>query len=127
MKNKLYKRAQRLSYVIIVFVVFSACNLPQDLPVTPTPTLALLPTHTPVIFLSATAIPVQPTNTPPPTQAPTNTPRPYDAAAFIADVTVPDGSKVSPGETFLKTWRIKLLARPPGIPVTQPFSTAVSA
>ncbi|MBN2502901.1 MAG: hypothetical protein JXB38_19130 [Anaerolineales bacterium] len=107
MKNLLYKRAQRLSFSIIVFVVFSACNLPQDLPPTPTPTLALLPTNTPVVFPSATPVILQPTNTPSPTQAPTSTLRPYDAAAFIADVTVPDGSKVAPGETFLKTWRIK--------------------
>lgn len=30
-----------------------------------------------------------------------------DAAAFIRDVTVPDGSVISPGSTFTKTWRLQ--------------------
>ena len=30
-----------------------------------------------------------------------------DAAQFVADVTVPDGSVFSPGATFKKTWRLK--------------------
>jgi len=30
-----------------------------------------------------------------------------DAAQFIADVTIPDGTVVSPGATFVKTWRLK--------------------
>lgn len=30
-----------------------------------------------------------------------------DWAQFITDVTVPDGTKYEPGETFEKTWRLK--------------------
>jgi hypothetical protein len=30
-----------------------------------------------------------------------------DMATFVADVTVPDGSNFSPGQTFVKTWRLK--------------------
>jgi len=30
-----------------------------------------------------------------------------DAATFVADVTIPDGSQVQPGVTFVKTWRLK--------------------
>ena len=30
-----------------------------------------------------------------------------DAAQFIADVTIPDGTTIAPGTTFLKTWRLK--------------------
>lgn len=30
-----------------------------------------------------------------------------DQARFIGDVTYPDGSRVSPGETFVKTWRLE--------------------
>jgi hypothetical protein len=64
-----------------------------------------------------------PTQTPPPptvTVAPvTNTPAPTpttaaptavtycDWAAFVKDVTIPDGSILTPGETFTKTWRLK--------------------
>ena len=30
-----------------------------------------------------------------------------DAASFVADVTIPDGTYVNPGATFVKTWRLK--------------------
>ncbi|HSB03354.1 MAG TPA: NBR1-Ig-like domain-containing protein [Anaerolineales bacterium] len=32
---------------------------------------------------------------------------PCNAAAFVSDVTVPDGSTFSPGAAFVKTWRLK--------------------
>ncbi|MBN1310274.1 MAG: hypothetical protein JXB30_02565 [Anaerolineae bacterium] len=31
---------------------------------------------------------------------------PCDLGIYVADVTVPDGTTVAPGETFVKTWRI---------------------
>src|SRR6478609_8802676 len=45
---------------------------------------------------------IQPTitNTPEPTQA-------CDSAEFMDDVTIPDGTIVKTGETFIKTWRFK--------------------
>jgi hypothetical protein len=52
----------------------------------------------------------------PPTATPTNTPGPVpptvppsacDKAQFLADVTVPDGTTVAPGQKFTKTWRLK--------------------
>ena len=30
-----------------------------------------------------------------------------DAGMFVADVTIPDGTKMTPGQTFLKTWRMR--------------------
>lgn len=30
-----------------------------------------------------------------------------DQAGFVSDVTLPDGSELAPGETFLKTWRLE--------------------
>ena len=56
-----------------------------------------------------TKTPIPPTATPAP---PTNTPVPTaiaycDWAAFITDVTVPDGAQFAPGEVFTKTWRLK--------------------
>ncbi len=30
-----------------------------------------------------------------------------DAAQFVADVTIPDGTYINPGATFVKTWRLK--------------------
>jgi hypothetical protein len=52
----------------------------------------------------------------PPTSTPTKTPGPVtvtvppsscDKAQFIADVTVPDGTVMAPGQTFTKTWSLK--------------------
>ncbi len=31
----------------------------------------------------------------------------FDQAAFVADVTVPDGTVIQPGESFVKTWRLR--------------------
>ena len=68
-------------------------NAPTQTPV--------LPTATP---LPATATPVPATNTP----LPTATAVSYcDWVTFLKDVTVPDGTKFTPGETFTKTWRLQ--------------------
>ncbi len=50
--------------------------------------------------------------TPTPTSTPTTTPPPAPAGcfndlAFVADVTVPDGTSFAPGEHFTKTWRVQ--------------------
>jgi hypothetical protein len=60
---------------------------------TPTPT----PTSTPTLFPTSF-----PTVTPTPTKI-----TPCDAAAFVMDVTVPDGTSFSPGAPFTKVWRIR--------------------
>ncbi len=31
----------------------------------------------------------------------------YDNAVYVDDVTIPDGTEVSPGATFVKTWRVR--------------------
>ncbi len=59
--------------------------------------------------IPATTTPVPPTITPIP---PTNTPLPTavtycDWVKFIKDVTIPDGTKLSAGEVFTKTWRLQ--------------------
>ncbi len=65
-----------------------------------------------------TQTPVPPTSTPlPPTATsvpPTNTPLPTatavsycDWVAFVKDVSIPDGTNLSPGEPFTKIWRLK--------------------
>ena len=61
------------------------------------------------------ATPVTPVVTgTPPTATPTKTPGPAtvppsacDKAQFIADVTIPDGTDMSPGQKFTKTWSLK--------------------
>lgn len=72
---------------------------PTSLPPTATP---LIPTATP---LPPTATPLPPTPTAiPPTATPSI---PCNAAAFVADVTVPDGTVFQPGAYFTKTWRLQ--------------------
>lgn len=60
----------------------------------PTPTVGV-PTNTAV---PPTATPVPATATPS---------VPCDAAKFVDDVTIDDGTVVKPGQTFTKTWRVK--------------------
>lgn len=59
------------------------------------PTLTPFPTLTPIPSFT----PVPPTATP--------VPLPCDRASFVADVTIPDGTVISPGSTFTKIWRLK--------------------
>lgn len=65
--------------------------------ITETPTLAL-PTETPTQAVATTAA------------ATAGAPVTTDAcniAGFVQDVTIPDGTEMEPGETFIKTWRLK--------------------
>ena len=56
------------------------------------------PTLTPLPPLPPTATPIG---------QPTIIPSGCDRAAFVTDVTVPDGTSFSPGAAFTKTWRLK--------------------
>ncbi|RME07658.1 MAG: hypothetical protein D6803_03360, partial [Anaerolineae bacterium] len=72
---------------------------------TPAPTATPLPTATP----SETPLPTA-TLAVPPTQPPApggggNTSA-CDLAAFVSDVTIPDGTQMAPGAAFTKTWRL---------------------
>ena len=64
----------------------------------PTPTLSLSgPTATPIVVSTFTSVP--PLSPVPQTRC--------DAAAFVSDVTYPDGTNVSLGGAFTKIWRLK--------------------
>lgn len=93
-------------------------QIAQQTPVTVPPTSApdVQPTLEPVVASPTvqviTPTPGIPTNTPlPPTATPVPvTPTaviPCDAARFIKDVTVNDGTAFSPNQSFTKTWRLK--------------------
>lgn len=63
-----------------------------------------------IIVPSPTNTTIVPTIAPPPTIPPTIPPTSTqicDKAQFIDDITVPDGTIMTPGELFTKTWRIK--------------------
>lgn len=83
-------------------VVVTATPEPTSTPVTPTST-PVTPTATLVI---PTATPVIPTATIP-SPTPTSTPIPCNMASFVGDVTIPDGTVLSAGQNFTKTWRLK--------------------
>jgi hypothetical protein len=72
-------------------------------------------TPTPSIFVTAALAPTQPAYVPPthtstpsitstPTFAVTIDPNCRDNALLVRDVTIPDGARMNPGETFTKTW-----------------------
>jgi hypothetical protein len=63
----------------------------------PPPTATDAGSQNPTITLAPTAT-LEPSITPVPTVC--------DAAGFIQDVTIPDGTEMMPGETFTKTWRL---------------------
>jgi hypothetical protein len=113
------KKARILFPGFFLILILSACNLPeQDIePQSPDAvfthsaqtvaaqlTLAATqasPTDTPV--------PATPTVTPTRTQSPsaTDEPVPCNLAGFVTDVTIPDNTVLTPGQTFLKTWRLR--------------------
>ncbi len=72
---------------------------------TPTPTMAPTPT------VPTTPIALNGTGTPaagiPITGGSTSTASGCNNAAFVRDVTIPDGSPVAPGQSFTKTWELR--------------------
>ncbi len=68
-----------------------------------TPTQEASPTPEQPTPVPATATPTQV----PPTPTATQKPIPCNAAQFVSDVSVPDGTQFSGGQKFTKTWRLK--------------------
>lgn len=89
---------------LLALVAALGCGptLPSETPTVPVPTA----TDT-LVPAAPTATPTEgPTNTPHPTATPTEVPCTPDSA-HVADLDLPDGTLVSPGETVTKTWRIE--------------------
>ena len=116
----------RLMLVVLILILAGlACNMPTANSIgmtgtgTPTGSTDVLTlaaatsqagqTQTAVLQPSSTASadeatpsPVRATNAPP-----TETPQPCNQALFVQDVTIPDDTRLKPGEAFTKTWRLK--------------------
>ncbi len=113
------KQKTRLFSLLIVFLIVSACNLPSNNPQDATSTAAAqtveaMLSATPVPGLptaSFTPLPVPATLTPiplPVSNTPSMTPTTNcNVAQFITDVTIPDGTLMTPSQAFTKKWRIK--------------------
>lgn len=104
---------------ISLALLLAACNLPTNdggADAVQTAAAQTVSAQQTINAAAATSTP-EPSNTPEPTNtsAPTNTGVPSatptqddcDAADFVTDVTVPDGTDFSPGESFTKTWRLR--------------------
>jgi hypothetical protein len=61
---------------------------------------------TPVVTVTGTPATATPTRTPGPVTV-TVPPSSCDKAQFVSDVTIPDGTVMSPGQKFTKTWSLK--------------------
>ena len=100
-RNKL---RQQLLAVFLAFFLLPACTP------APTPTPFIPPkaaTATQPLVLGAT--PVIPTSTPvpEPVASPTATPPCTDGLAFVEDISIPDGTVVSPGASVDKRWLVQ--------------------
>lgn len=125
MKNQT-KNIYRASLIAVMLLslLLGACSRPSQ--ATPTPDTGLIQTFAVATFaigLTQTAM-VQPTATETITPSPTPSASPSPTAlpttdlvvlptsscnglTFLSDVTIPDNTKLAPGEAFTKTWRVK--------------------
>jgi hypothetical protein len=119
--DRIVRTAGVAAVSLALALLLTACNFPlaqptQDLQATAaaqtvsaqlTQAFAVTPT-VPVVPPSETPVPPTlppPTATLPP--APTATLGCTDNVTFVADVTIPDNTNMSPGESFDKTWRLR--------------------
>lgn len=127
----MHLKAKTFPLIFAILFTLSACNLPGSTPSpntigtmralttaqaatlqagqtqSDTPTLSSLPT---LVFPTLPPLNTPGTVTPIPTAQDVNTPVPIsrcDWAAYIKDVSIPDGTTLAPGTAFTKTWRLQ--------------------
>jgi len=114
---------RRVFISLTILLILAGCNLPRPNAASETPgdpigtaaaqTVAALSTQLQpkVTITPLPSSTVQPTTatlaTQPQSPTESTSVKPCDAAEFVTDVTVPDGTSFKPGETFTKTWRLK--------------------
>jgi hypothetical protein len=91
-------RTSAASTVEARFTLTAAAFTPTPLPPTATNTPTPEPEDTPTATLPPVAVVTNAQGTEVPL---------CDSLTFVADVTIPDGTIMSPGQDFLKTWRVK--------------------
>ena len=121
------KTFPKLLPLITLALLLSACG--GDMDITPTEGASISDAYTAVAMtIAAQASSVTPTNTVLPTTTPTTWTSPTSIpsipttqsvsvsysiangcynAAYVSDVTIPDGTVLAPGETFTKTWKFQ--------------------
>jgi hypothetical protein len=121
-KMKSTKTTIAMAVITAAAILLSACG-PEPTPPPPTPDLDAFATQVAATVLAqvsktaaayippatntpeATATP-QVSSTPEVTVSPTS-PAACDLAKYVSDVTIPDGTQMTPGQKFVKTWQIK--------------------
>lgn len=121
----MYKSSKKSILILLAALIslhINACG-PNKVDLTPTINIAFVQTSAVSTFsagLTQTALSI-PTNTPQPTNTliPSETPVPTKTAGpptptalcyglvYIKDVTIKDGTAMTPGETFTKTWQVQ--------------------
>lgn len=115
-------------FLTVIFCLLVSASCTPTVAKTGIPPNAIIPaadTASPTI--SSATLPPQPQSTLAPQLTPTLTPQPQpavtsqpqatkspqkqsnctDSASFVADLTIPDNTKIDQGKTFVKTWRIR--------------------
>jgi hypothetical protein len=121
-KMKSTRTTIAMAVILSAAILLSACG-PESTPPPPTPDLDAFATQVAATVLAqvsktaaaytppatntpeASATP-QVTSTPEATATPTS-PAVCDLAKYVSDVTIPDGTQMTPGQKFVKTWQIK--------------------
>jgi hypothetical protein len=88
-------KASRAAALTDIALTAEATPIPSETP-TESPTVAVSPSLPPTLGPTRTA-----------TRPPAVVEPPCDDSAFIVDVTIPDGTKMEPGEEFIKTWSFR--------------------
>lgn len=114
-----------IALILLAILALSACNFPGMQTPDPFPTYAAqtvearltsavqepptqeTPPAAPTTPAPATATNTSEAPTATNTPIPTETEVPCNKAAFVTDVTIPDGTDLEPGESFTKTWRLR--------------------
>jgi hypothetical protein len=91
---------------VAIFDVYTAVAMTlMAQPSVVTPTMTLLPTVTPTIWPSPTSMPSTPTAQS--VSMSYSTANDCYNAAYVSDITIPDGTILAPGESFIKTWKFQ--------------------
>jgi hypothetical protein len=106
---RISRHLRRVPIWLCVIVVLTACSGSPGFPLgraLPTATAYRAPTAA-VPLTPLVAIPPTQAATPKPVDFPTATPACSNNLRYIADLTIPDGTVVSPGETIDKRWQVE--------------------
>jgi hypothetical protein len=106
MKTSYWHRIVLALLGLALCALFGACGTPPDQTPATDPTLP--PTHVPDPTATLPSDPTAPAQPSPTPVQPSSTPAAdySDQATFVGDVTIPDGTVVTPGQSFVKTWRL---------------------